>query len=65
MLSRNRLRQRLRTLDHPCPIELVVLLLESLDAIFVLPELDLARSAPLSRLDVKDVPNDFGSEPPE
>ena len=63
-VSRGRIRWRLGTLDHPCPIELVVFLLEFLDAIFVLPELDLAWSPPPTGLDVEEVTNNFRRKPP-
>ncbi len=54
----------LRPLDHPCPIKLVVLLLELLDTFLVLPELNAARSHPLARLYLEQVADDLRGEPP-
>ena len=48
--------------DHSCPIELVVALLESSDALPVVSEVDTLRSSPPSWLNVEHVAENFRCE---
>ncbi len=63
-MSMQRQHVHLRPLDHPCPIELVVLLFKLLHTFLVLPELNTARSHPLARLYLEQVADDLRGEPP-